>query len=158
MVYDNKPRRNLFVDRKFRNQVCSQNILYIYENVMLYNNKTFSIFSGHFSVDKMLLICQQKRFRLPKNCPTIFQKKKLCSQNEKFLKSFVTLIFFSVTNVKKLPRLFSKKKKWTKNVQFFKKPKTLLKNVNYLMSLYIPKVGEHVGVYLSVVWLCCYHI
>jgi hypothetical protein len=99
----------------------------------------------------MLLICQQKKFRLPKKCPSIFQKKKLCSQNKKFLKSFVTLIFFSVTNVKKLPRLFSKKKKWTKNVQFFKKPKTLLKNVNYLMSLYIPKVGEHVGVYLSVV-------
>jgi len=106
---------------------------------MLYNNKTFYIFFGHFFVDKMLLICQQKKFRLPKKCPSIFQKKKLCSQNKKFLKSFVTLIFFSVTNVKKLPRLFSKKKKWTKNVQFFKKPKTLLKNVNYLMSLYIPK-------------------
>jgi hypothetical protein len=96
----------------------------------------------------MLLICQQKKFRLPKKCPSIFQKKKLCSQNKKFLKSFVTLIFFSVTNVKKLPRLFSKKKKWTKNVHFFKKPKTLLKNVNYLMSLYIPKVGDYVGVYL----------
>ena len=121
MVYDNKPRRNLFVDRKFRIQVCSQTILDIYENVMLYNNKTFSIFSGHFSVDKMLLICQQKKFRLPKNCPTIFPKKKLCSQNEKFLKSFVTLIFFSVTNVKKLPRLFSKKKKWTNICPFFQK-------------------------------------
>jgi hypothetical protein len=146
MVYDNKPRRNLFVDRKFRIQVCSQTILDIYENVMLYNNKIFSIFFDIFFVDKMLLICQQKKFRPPKKCPTIFPKKKLCSQNENFLKSFVTLIFFSVTNVKKLPRLFSKKKKWTKNVQFFKKPKTLLKNVNYLMSLYIQIVGHHVGV------------
>ena len=125
---------------------------------MLYNNKTFYIFFGHFSVDKMLLICQQKKFRLPKNCLTIFPKKKLCSQNEKFLKSFVTLIFFSVTNVKKLPRLFSKKKKWTKNVQFFKKPKTLLKNVNYLMSLYIPIVGDYVGVYLQSMRILYYHI
>jgi hypothetical protein len=106
----------------------------------------------------MLLICQQKKFRLPKKCPSIFQKKKLCSQNKKFLKSFVTLIFFSVTNVKKLPRLFSKKKKWTKNVQFFKKPKTLLKNVNYLMSLYIPKVGNYVGGYLQSVRILYYHI
>ena len=158
MVYDNKPCRNLFVDKKFQNQVCSQINLYIYDFGMLYNNKTFPIFFGHFSVDKMLLICQQKKFRLPKNCPTIFQKKKLCSQNEKFLKSFVTLIFFSVTNVKKLPRLFSKKKKWTKNVHFFKKPKTLLKNVNYLISLYIPKVGEYVGVYLIFDCDLCYHI
>ena len=90
---------------------------------MLYNNKTFYIFFGHFFVDKMLLICQQKKFRLPKKCPSIFQKKKLCSQNKKFLKSFVTLIFFSVTNVKKLPRLFSKKKNGQKMSNFSKNQK-----------------------------------
>jgi len=158
MVYDNKPLGTFFVDRKFQNQVCSQTILDIYENDMLYNNKTFHIFLDIFSVDDLLPICQQKKFRLPKNCPTIFPKKKLCSQNEKFLKRFVTLIFFSVTNVKKFPRLFSKKKKWTKNVHFFKKAKTLLKIVNYLMSLYIQIVGDYVGVYLQRVCVLCYHI
>ena len=42
MVYDNKPRRNLFVDESSENQVCSQTILDIYENGIIYVNKTFT--------------------------------------------------------------------------------------------------------------------
>ena len=67
MVYDNKPRRNLFVDESSEKHVCSQNILDIYENGMIYVNNIFPIFLDIYSVDKMLLICQQKKFRLPKN-------------------------------------------------------------------------------------------
>jgi hypothetical protein len=81
MVYDNKSRRNLLVDRKFRNQVCSQNILYIYENGMIYVNNIFPIFLDIFSVDDLLLICQQKKVRILFIFILFCPKKKLCSQN-----------------------------------------------------------------------------
>jgi hypothetical protein len=78
---------------------------------------------------------------MSKFCP----KKKLCSQNEKFSDFFVTLIFFSVTNVKNLQDLSRKKKNGQIFVHFFKKPKTLLKIVNYLISLLYPIVGRYLG-------------
>ena len=81
---------------------------------------------------------------MSKFCP----KKKLCSQNENFSEFFVTLIFFSVTNVKNLQDLSRKKKNGQIFVHFLKKAKTLLKIVNYLISLLFPNIGEHVGKYL----------
>jgi hypothetical protein len=154
MVYDNKPRRNLFVDRKFRNQVCSKNNLYIYENGMLYVNKIFPIFFDIFSVDDLLLICQQKKVPIF----FIFFQKKVMLTNLKILKKLCDLKNFLSNKCCFFPRLVSKKKKWTKNVHFFKKAKTLLEIVIYLMSLYIPIVGRHVGVYLIYVCILCYHI
>jgi len=78
-------------------------------------------------------------------CPIFFRKKKLCSQNKKFPEFFVTLIFFSVTNVKNLQDLSRKKKNGQIFVHFLKKPKTLLKIVNYLISLLYPIVGRYLG-------------
>ena len=79
------------------------------------------------------------------NCPIFFRKKKLCSQNEKLSEFFVTLIFFSVTNVKNSQDLSRKKKNGQIFVHFLKKAKTLLKNVNYLISLLYPIVGRYLG-------------
>ncbi len=75
MVYDNKPRRNLFVDRKFRIQVCSQTILDIYENVMLYNNKTFSIFLDIFLLTNVADFSNRKSSDFPKIVQPFSQKK-----------------------------------------------------------------------------------
>ena len=154
MVYDNKPRRNLFVDESSENQVCSQTILDIYENGIIYVNKTFTWFLDIFSVDDLLLICQQKK--VPNFF--IFVQKKVMLTKLKILKKLCDLKNFLSNKCCFFPRLVSKKKKWTKNVQISKKTKTLLKIVNYLISLYIPIVGRHVGDYLICVCISCYHI
>ena len=89
----------------------------------------------------------------------IFQKKKLCSQNENFPKSFVTLIFFSVTNVKKLPRLFSKKKKWTNICPFFQKventfEKRQLFDISHILGW--STICYHKFIYI-IYFVTCYH-
>jgi hypothetical protein len=65
----------------------------------------------------------------------------------------VTLIFFSVTNVKKSPRPFSKKKKWTNICPFFEKTKNTFEKRQLFDISHYPIVGEHVGVYLLGVWV-----
>ena len=154
MIYDNKPRRNLFVDESSENQVCSQTILDIYENGIIYVNKTFTWFLDIFSVDDLLLICQQKK--VPNFF--IFVQKKVMLTKLKILKKLCDLKNFLSNKCCFFPRLVSKKKKWTKNVQKSKKTKTLLEIVIYLISLYIPIVGRHVGDYLICVCISCYHI
>ena len=87
MVYDNKPRRNLFVDESSENHVCSQNILDIYENGMIYVNNIFPIFLDIYSVDDLLLICQQKKVPIF----FIFVQKKVMLTKLKILKKLCDL-------------------------------------------------------------------
>ena len=97
----------------------------------------------------VLKIAEKKNVQLS----DFFSKKKLCSQNKKFTDFFVTLIFFSVTNVKNLQDLSRKKKKWTNICPFFEKTKNTFEKRQLFDISHYPIVGEHVGVYLLGVWV-----
>ena len=148
MVYDNKPRRNLFVDESSENQVCSQTILDIYENGIIYVNKTFTWFLDIFSVDDLLLICQQKK--VPNFF--IFVQKKVMLTKLKILKKLCDLKNFLSNKCCFFPRLVSKKKKWTNICPFFKKTWNTFEN-RHLFDISLYSLMGDLWDHAFIIWL-----